>query len=180
MFDEKASIYPNAPLSPFFAPIRKLLEKRVHLTPQVRRLAILATRFEDRIRCANVDWDVPLSADFTLLNLVERYTPETLAKKLTDETWNAFRRISPADFLDADTPHMRRITQRWSCLCNDTATFVASDSKLFPYMTKLAEVRQCLPYISKLTLNRPSFTYEITTMRLPWAAVSFSMGFLAN
>lgn len=139
MFDEEASIHPNAPLCSFFAPIRKLLEKPVHLTPQLRRLAILATRFEDKTRRVNVNWDVPLSAEFTLLNLVERYTPETLAKIMTDETWNAFRRISPADFLDADTQHMRRITRRWSCLCNDTATFVASDSKLFPYMTKLAE-----------------------------------------
>jgi hypothetical protein len=141
MFDEEASIHPNAPLCPFFAPIRKLLEKRVHLTPQLKRLEILTIQFEDKIRRANVNWDVPLSAEFTLLNLVERYRPETLAKVLTDETWNAFRRISPADFLDTDTNHMRRIIRRWSGLVNDTTAIVALDSKLFAYMTKLAEVR---------------------------------------
>jgi hypothetical protein len=76
------------------------------------------------------------------LNLVERYTPETLAKVLTDETWNAFRRISRADFLDTDTNHMRRIIRRWSWLGKDTAAIVASDSKLFALRARTGSSRK--------------------------------------
>ena len=134
MFDEKTSLHPTAPLCPFFAPTRRLLGKRPLLTPQIRRLAVLAIRYEDKVQHTNVDWVVPLSIEFTFWNHIEQYAPETLARTMTND-------ISLADLLDADTQHIRRITRQWSCLRNDTATFVASDSGLFPYMAKLAEVR---------------------------------------
>lgn len=121
---------------------RKLVAKQSYDVIQiVRRLSILNTRFRYTIERTNdFDWRYPFSAEFSLLDAIERCTPESLAKSITASATTLFSGVSMEDVI-CYSPTVEVITAHWSELSDNVAACLIADSNFVGYMTELARVR---------------------------------------
>jgi hypothetical protein len=93
-----------------------------------RRLSILQTRFETNIIFGiRVNWCKPFSNEFCLLNNIERYNVEDLAKLITD---SVVSHVSRGD--------IQAITTEWVNLADDIMACLIADLDLAPFIRCLA------------------------------------------
>ena len=121
---------------------RKLIAKQSYDVIQMaRRFSILNTRFRYTIdRTNDFDWRYPFSAEFPLLDAIERCTPEDLAKSITASATTLFSRVSIEDVIRYG-PTVEAITAHRSELSDNVAACLIADSNFAEYMTELARVR---------------------------------------
>lgn len=110
-------------------PIQELLANPAGgLIPTLKRLSVLAARFED------FDWRRPFPTDFSLLQDVN--SPQDLATSLTQRDINFFEQLPACDIVDPQHPLLQDIGTTWDKLRNDAkACFVADGDLSEPLST---------------------------------------------
>jgi hypothetical protein len=128
-------------------PVRQLFERRDDgLIPTLKRLSILATRFEDNVvNAIHVDWQRPFPTDFSFLEDINCHNPEILAASFTQMDSDSFGGLSTMDVLepDPDRPLLERIGVRWDKLCNDVKACVIAECNLANPITEVVMVSCC-------------------------------------
>lgn len=98
-------------------PIQCLFRSQVSgLSSMLKRLSVLAVRFDRGYRETGSNWATPFDADPPYLSdLFTSNQPGVLARRLTHWDERVFSNLSMDSFL-ADTTQLRPLTESWLCL----------------------------------------------------------------
>ena len=123
-------------------PIKELfVTNNRSLIHTLKRLAILAVRFEDTVvNAVSVDWTSPFSTNFSFLEEIENRTSEELAISVTDADYIHFNNLCPQDFLNHSNGRRQQIGRLWQTLSSDIKECVIADRLLGSVVGRVARV----------------------------------------
>ncbi|KAJ8067031.1 hypothetical protein OCU04_004411 [Sclerotinia nivalis] len=107
----------------------------------VRRLDILSLRFQrEFIHAPDINWSKDLSTDFSFLDNLERNSPKTIAKSLTETDCRSLR-LHVYDIFQPNQPNLNLIDQQWNGLCYEVADCIIVDRG---YLNSIVEIIEYL------------------------------------
>ncbi|KFY41499.1 hypothetical protein V494_02963 [Pseudogymnoascus sp. VKM F-4513 (FW-928)] len=131
---------PRAAISFILEPIDLLFSRETEgIIYVLKRLSILATRFQDSMRETNYnEWQRELQNGFTFFDNINCNTPETHANSIVQADSKLFAEVSTSDLVRPDCQQLGLIGIVWSRLCSDVTAAVIADYDLSVHISKVA------------------------------------------
>ncbi|KFY80219.1 hypothetical protein V499_00893 [Pseudogymnoascus sp. VKM F-103] len=131
---------PHAAISFILEPIGHLFSRETDGVIYVlKRLSILATRFQDSMRETNYnEWRRAFRNEFTFFDDINCNTPETHANSIVQADSKLFAGLSTSDLVRPNSQQLGLIGIVWNRLCSDVTASVNADYNLSVRISKVA------------------------------------------
>ncbi|KAL5344390.1 hypothetical protein ACLOAV_010650 [Pseudogymnoascus australis] len=136
---------PRAAVSFILEPIEHLFSRGTDLIYVLKRLSILATRFQDGMRettyksCQRAFRD-----EFTFFDDINRKTPKDYAHSIVQADSKLFAGVSTSDLVRPNSPQLGLIGIVWNRLCSDVTASVTADYDLSVRIGRVAVLLKSL------------------------------------